>query len=54
VENVFVDYFQGIFTSSMAHDIAECTDAIDGQLTDSMKAGLIATYTEEEVHQALM
>lgn len=29
VENAFVDYFQDIFMSSMAHDTVACTDAID-------------------------
>jgi hypothetical protein len=54
VENAFVDYFKDIFTSSMAHDITECTSAIENRLSESMKAGLLAVYTENEVHQALM
>jgi exonuclease III len=54
VEKAFVEYFKFLFTSSNAHDTSECTDAIEGRLTESMKAGLTAIYTEDEIHRALM
>jgi hypothetical protein len=54
VEQAFVDYFNDIFTSSMPYDVDTCTDDIKSRLTDSMKEGLTATYTAEEVHRALM
>jgi hypothetical protein len=54
VELAFVDYFQDIFTSSQPHNIDACTDAIKGRLTSSLKDGLTATFTEEEIYSALM
>ena len=54
MEQAFIDCFQDIFTSSRPFNIDECTDAIKGKLTHSMKERLMATYTKKEVHGALM
>jgi hypothetical protein len=54
MEQAFVDYFQDIFTFFMPHDIDTCTYAIKCRLTDSLRAGLVSPYTEEEVYRALM
>ena len=54
VELAFVDYFKDIFTSSQPYNIDDCTDAIKGRLTSSLKVGFTTTYTEEELYSALM
>jgi hypothetical protein len=53
VEAAFVNYYTNLFTSTIPHNVESCIFAIDGKVTKEMNAKLIASFTVEEIKQAL-
>jgi hypothetical protein len=53
VEAAFVNYYTTLFTSTIPHNVDSCISAIDGKVTEEMNANLTASFTVEEIKQAL-
>lgn len=53
IEEAFVGYFQGLFTSARPQNVEKCISALSNKITREMNDKLVATFTKEEVKQAL-
>ena len=48
-----VDYFNNLFSTSSPHAISEVTSQVDSVVSEDMNDSLLATFTEDEIRQAL-
>ncbi|XP_075665228.1 uncharacterized protein LOC142634864 [Castanea sativa] len=53
IEEVFVDYYSGLFSSSNPSDFAEIVNAVQPKVNDDMNARLIKEFQADEVYRAL-
>jgi hypothetical protein len=53
IEEAFVSYFSSLFESRGVHQAESCTTAVQEKVTASMREGLLAEFTREEVHEAI-
>jgi hypothetical protein len=53
VDQAFVKYYDNLFSTTGAGNITECVRSIGCTVTSEMNAQLTATFTSDEVHQAL-
>jgi hypothetical protein len=53
IEEAFVSYFRNLFESGGVHHVENCTVAVQEKVTDSMREGLLAEFTREEVYEAI-
>jgi hypothetical protein len=53
IEAAFVGYYKGLLTSARPQNVDKCISAIGSIITDEMNDKLLATFTKEEVKQAL-
>jgi hypothetical protein len=53
IEAAFVRYYNGLFTLASPSNMEQCISALGGRVFDEMNMKLIATFTKEEIKQAL-
>jgi predicted metal-dependent hydrolase len=53
IDEAFVSYYQSLFNSRGVRQAEQCTSAVQEKVTDSMRDGLLADFTREEIHEAL-
>lgn len=53
IEDAFVRYYRGLFTSSKPQNMERCISAIGSNVSAEMNARLTATFTKEELKWAL-
>jgi hypothetical protein len=53
VEEIFLNYFQEVLTTSNLRGVNECTVVVTGVVTEAMNKDLLEAVTMEEVSQAL-
>jgi hypothetical protein len=53
IEDAFVKYYGELFTTAGSSKVDSCTSAIRGSVSNEMNGKLTATFTKEEVKQAL-
>lgn len=53
IENTFVQYFKDLFTAGENLDVGTCTRVLEPKVTPRMNQQLLATFTEEEISNAL-